>query len=136
MHICGSPKVSRVQVMTKQWLPCGAISASPRIIQVSHPAGFDVEEHYRLSETTYCKQCLTWFGRDTSRRVPYAKMWASRWPALTAYLLGTNVASSVWGMLPPKVRTQWRGLLHPNLVDASCVPLCGVTQMYLYESPP
>ena len=113
MHIQGVRMVAPVLVTDGQLLPCGSLNLLPCAIRAAHLAGFHVYERYRLSKTAYCRDCSAWFGRDSVRKT-YLSLWAHSWPSVTAYLLGPNVKCDVWRVLPPTVRMQWRGLLHPS----------------------
>ena len=113
MHIQGLRMVAPVLVTDGEFLPCGLLSLLPCAIRAAHLAGFDVHERYRLSKTAYCRDCLAWFGRDSVWKT-YLSLWAHSWPSVTAYLLGTNVACDAWRVMPPTMRMQWRGLLHPS----------------------
>lgn len=79
-------------------------------------------EEYKLLPKAYCHECTQWanpWNANASKQCP-KKLWRFSWPALTAYLLGTNHAQQVWQCLPPQLRWSWRGLR----VGCEGTPLC------------
>ena len=94
---------------------------NPALIPRGHKLQIGVtEEQYQTSEASYCPQCTKW-ATVPSTAGKYTKFWDCAWPAITAYLLGTDQAQYVWCMLPCSVRWTWRALVFDRGTDDLCV---------------
>ena len=76
-------------------------------------------ETYEWANKEYCELCCAWCMVDTTVGKHYTHWWRYNWPMTIGYLLGTNVARTMWRLLPPSLREQWRGLYFPG-VEKAC----------------